>query len=149
MVRSIAAILIVVLAGCGGEAADPKAEVQSAVEDYLSSRTDLALDNMGVSVDAVKIDGDHAQADVTIAASSDPAAKMQMVYELEKRSGRWRVQAPDSSGGPHGAAPPATDEGGLPPGHPPTNPAGADLPPGHPPLDSGEAAPNPHGNVPM
>ncbi len=149
MVRSIAAILLVVLLACGGATADPKAEVQTAVEDYLSSRTDLALGNMGVSVDSVEIDGDQAQADVTIAATNDPAAKMQMVYQLERRSGRWRVVAPDSSGDPHGAAPPATGGGALPPGHPPTNSPSGDLPPGHPPLESGESAPNPHDNVPM
>ena len=149
MVRSIPAILIVVLACCGGQPTDPKAEVQAAVEDYLSSRSNLSLDNMSVSVDAVEIDGDHAQADVTVAASSDPAAKMQMVYELEKRSGRWRVKPPDSGGDPHGAAPPAAGGGALPPGHPPSDPPSTDLPPGHPPLEGGESAPNPPGTVPM
>ena len=154
MGRTVAVILVLTLAACGSAAVDPKAEIQTAIDDYLSARTDLALDNLTVSVDTIEIDQDTAQAGVTIAASNDPAAKMQMAYDLVKRSGRWRVKAPESAADPHGAAPPTAGGGVLPPRHPPTGspPPGApgtNLPPDHPPLEGGESAPDPHANIPM
>jgi len=154
MGRTVAVILVLALAACGGAAVDPKAQIQTAIENYLSDRTDLTLGNMTVSVDTIEIDQDTAQAGVTISASNDPEAKMQMAYDLVKRSGRWRVKAPESVADPHGAAPPTAGGGALPPGHPPTGspPPGApgtNLPPGHPPLEGGEPAPDPHANIPM
>ena len=131
-------------AACGNAAADLPAQMQAAVEDYLAGRGGLAADNMEVSVDAVQVEGNRAQVEVTIAASNDAAAVMQMVYELEKRSGRWRVKPPLPT---EETAPPAA--GGLPPGHPPLDAPDAGLPPGHPPLGAGEPAPNPGKNLAM
>ncbi len=130
---------ILLPAACGS-AEDALAEqLQTAVEDYLAGRSDLAAGNMDVSVDAVRAEGNRAQVDVTIAAADDAAAAMRMVYELEKRSGRWRVKPPPPAGG-------AAAE--LPPGHPPLDAPGAKLPPGHPPLEDAEQA-NPRENFSM
>ncbi len=129
---------------CGSGEGDLPAQMQTAVEDYLAARGGFVAGNMEVSVDAVRIDGNRAQVEVTIAASNDAAAAMQMVYELEKRAGRWRIKPSPPAGG---TAPPAA--GGLPPGHPPIDAPSGGLPPGHPPLGDGIQAPNPDKNLSM
>lgn len=142
MGRAGALLTVFLLVSCGGED-DLPAQMQTAVEDYLAGRVGLAADNMEVSVDALQVDGRRAQVEVTIAAADDAAAAMRMVYELEKRSGRWRVKPSP----PVETAPPAA--GGLPPGHPPVDAPDAGLPPGHPPLEGGGHAPRSPGNLSM
>ena len=111
------------------------AEIESAVEIYLSQNSDLRLDQMSVAADRIRYDGDRAVASVSIVASEDPKAAMKMVYELAREEGVWRVV-------PGEAASPLSDServpsrlpSDLPPGHPPISPQGGALPPGHPPL---------------
>ncbi len=143
MGRAGAFLTIFLLTACGSGEDDLPAQMRTAVEDYLAGRVGLAADNMEVSVDAVQTNGNRAQVEVTITASDDAAAAMRMVYDLEKRSGRWRVK-PSS---PAVETPPET--GGLPPGHPPLDAPEAALPPGHPPLEGGGQAPPPGSNLSM
>ena len=150
---SMLAVMACSLVGC--EAEDPRsaADVQMAVQTYLSGHTDLRADEMRVHVGRIRYEGDSAMAEVTIAASGDPEAEMKMVYFLELGANGWRVVPPDSATG--GQDPSVTSPGntpGLPPGHPPTTQPGTVLPPGHPPTTqpSTELPPGhpPIGNAP-
>ena len=140
---------LVMLPGCGGEPPLPAAQIEAAVEAYLSENTDLRVGQMRVRADRIRYEADRALASVSIMASDDPEASMQMMYELALGPDGWVVVPPetaesdtmqDSPGAgvvpdlPPGH-PPTNPEGGiaLPPGHPPTTPQG-DLPPGHPPI---------------
>ena len=144
MGRAGAFLTVFLLAACGSGEDDLPAQMRTAVEDYLAGRVGLAADNMKVSVDAVQTDGNRAQVEVTITASNDAAAAMQMVYDLEKRSGRWRVKP-----SPPAAEMEPPEAGGLPPGHPPIDEPDPALPPGHPPLEGGGQAPSPRSNLSM
>lgn len=113
------------------------AEIEAAVETHLAGRTDLRFDGMEIRADRIRYGGDRAVAEVSIIASGDPDAVMQMVYELERGPDGWRVvpadpvrsESPTAPSG-HGVPP------SLPPGHPPTDQLGTGLPPGHPPLNA-------------
>lgn len=128
---------------------DETASVRQAVERYLSSRTDLSLSSMRVVVDQVTVEGDRANAKVTIVARNDPQAKMDMMYRLRKTADGWEVEPPQGSeAGAHsgGAVSPSPqpDSGAeMPPGHPPVGGSqgsseqgggAGELPPGHPPV---------------
>ena len=133
------AIALAVIAGslsaCGAGEPRSTADVENAVQSYLSGQTDLRVDQMRVHVERIRYEGDSAMAEVTIAASDDPDAKMKMVYFLEQGANGWRVVPPDSATSDQGSAltSPSTMPG-LPPGHPPTTQPGTELPPGHPPV---------------
>jgi hypothetical protein len=137
--------------GCSGASeADETADVRQAVERYLSARTDLSLSSMRVVVNKVSIEGERATAAVTIAASNDPQAKMEMTYALRRTAEGWEVEPPQGgAGGAHGGSAPQPqpqqqpEAGGgsaLPPGHPPVGgaaePKASELPPGHPPVEN-------------
>ena len=132
------AIMLAVVAGslAGCEAEEPRsaADVQNAVQAYLSGQTDLRADQMRVHVERVRYEGDSAMAEVRIAASKDPEAAMKMVYFLELGANGWRVVPPEPATGEPGSGPTSPgDMPRLPPGHPPTAQPNVELPPGHPP----------------
>lgn len=129
------AVLLLLVACDSGEVYSA-AEIEAAIETHLSERTDLRFDGLEIRADRIRYGGDRAVAEVSIIASDDPDAAMQMVYELERGPDGWRVVPPDPSSlgmptapGGHGVQP------NLPLGHPPTDPHGTGLPPGHPPLN--------------
>lgn len=112
------------------------AEIEAAVETHLAGRTDLRFDGLEIRADRIRYGGDRAVAEVSIMASGDPDAVMQMVYELERGPDGWRVVPPDPARSDSPTAPPGHGlPPNLPPGHPPTDQFGTELPPGHPPLD--------------
>lgn len=136
----VSTLVLFSLVACSSEQPRSAEAIRAAVQSYLTERSDLALANMQVAVDRVKYEGDRAQAEVTISASNDAKASMQMAYELEQTADGWRViPAAPAGHGEGGFPPPASGgAGGLPPGHPPTDAppqgGGEQLPPGHPPL---------------
>ncbi len=137
--------VLLMLPGCGGEPAPPAAQIEAAVEAYLSEHTDLRVGQMRVRADRIRYEEDRALASVSIMASDDPEASMQMMYELARGPDGWVVVPPETAGSdtiqdPHGAGRPPD----LPPGHPPTNPEGTALPPGHPPTTPQEGLPPGH-----
>ncbi|MEX2303393.1 MAG: hypothetical protein WD733_20800 [Bryobacterales bacterium] len=137
-------LALAVWMGCSGAGeADETASVRQAVERYLSARTDLSLSSMRVVVNKVTVEGERATAAVTIAASNDPQAKMEIMYNLRKTAQGWEVEPPQGgAAGAHGGSAPKPEAGGesMPPGHPPvggeTAPGAAELPPGHPPVEN-------------
>jgi hypothetical protein len=133
--RTVSVLALLLLSACGEEAPRSAAEIEAAVETYLSERTDLRSGQMSVRADRIRYEGDRAVASVSIVASDDPMAAMKMIYELERDSNGWRVVPAAASGHSAGTAPPLKEApSSLPPGHPPTGPSASGLPPGHPPL---------------
>lgn len=135
MWRWAAALAALVLSfACDSGEVYSAAEIEAAVETHLAGRTDLRFDGLEIRADRIRYGGDRAVAEVSIIASGDPKAAMQMVYELKRGPDGWRVVPPDPA---RSESPtPPSGHGGLPPGHPPTDQLGTDLPPGHPPLNA-------------
>ncbi len=150
-----------VLAGCkkgAGSTKDPNAEIRTAIQAHLAHKGNLNLQAFDMNVQAVTIQGDHAQAQVAYNVKNGPGV-MQLTYALEKRDGSWSVvesnpvgsnfSHPSLDGTQNPAAGGAKDNVGnsisdmvrglksggsgggtqnLPPGHPPVNSAPANGP---------------------
>lgn len=124
--RIVSAICFMALAlspvACN-KASQNKEAVESAVREYLKTRSGITVDNMDITVTSVSFRQNEADALVSFSAkgAKDAANAMNMKYALEDKDGKWVVKG--RSGGPsdHGnsAVPPA-DPSRLPPGHPPT-----------------------------
>lgn len=129
------AIALLALVGCGGgSSGGEEAAIEAAIDKHLSARTDLDFSSMEVKVKKITFQGDAAaEAVVSFQVGANPEAGMEMVYNLSRDGGEWRVL---KSGGGHGGMPPAAPQGGaLPPGHPPAGGGEAqELPQGHPPV---------------
>lgn len=102
--------------------------MRQAVVDYLGGHG-MNVAAMNIDVTAVKLDGDHGEADVSISTKNGPSAPgMQFIYLIEQHGDKWVVTGRKQAGGaPHG--------GGAMPGGA-MSPHGAMMPGG---------AANPHG----
>jgi hypothetical protein len=127
--------------------ASPNDAIRTAIQAHLAHNGNLSLQSFGTELKQVKLEGDHAQAQVEFHAKNGPGT-MQLTYALTKRDGAWSVigttpggsnfshpaldksQAPAESGAIaadspifhvmdnlHGRA--AARSENLPPGHPP------------------------------
>jgi hypothetical protein len=146
-VRSLVAVLVcLALAGCHRSIQNEDA-VKQGVMDYLSTRQDLNLASMNVSVTSMTFRQDQANVMVTFAPKGEgPAQPMSIAYTLERKGDRWVVK-PRAAGGqnphggpgaspheglgtsPHGGVAPedgGAPAGALPPGHPTAPPPGND-----------------------
>lgn len=131
-------LALLALSGCGEALPHSAANIESAVESYLSENTDLRLHQMSVRADRIRYDGDRAVASVSIVAADDPKAAMKMIYELVREEGVWRVVPAAAASSHEGGVPSSHGQpSDLPPGHPPIVPQDGGLPPGHPPLAEG------------
>lgn len=86
------------LAGCSQSSSDPNAAIQKAIEDHLANRSDLSIGNMVMEMKDVRIDGDHAQADVLFRTTSNPPAQMAYTYLLLQTDGKWEIETAQPSG---------------------------------------------------
>ena len=140
---AIAAACLLISGGCQ-RLGDQKAAIQEAIEEHLSRRSDLAMDQMVLEMGEVKVEGDDAEAEVVFRTTSEPAMRMAYHYELRREGGRWQVASgrPSAAEVPH----PTLGETGeqessnpaLPEGHPAIPDGGAPLPEGHPPIGEPE-----------
>lgn len=143
---------------------DQKPAIEKAIKDHLSSRSDLAINQMVLDVKEVKVEGDKAGAEVIFRVTNAPEMQMGYHYELAREGGAWKVlqgrPAQANSSHPSGSADPgAADPNALPPGHPPLSGGmggdmSGEMPAGHPPLTSPEgsgadAGAMPPGHPPM
>lgn len=127
-----------------------KADIEHAIQEYVSKRPGLSAEAMVTEVRQVTFQGDTAEADVLFRSRSNPDASMTMRYTL-KRTGpnSWAVQGPKSSAGSHGmpragsgaASPHGQPEAGAPISNPHGAPAEGATPqaapaPAHPPAGS-------------
>jgi len=120
------------LAGCHRNLQNEDA-VKQGVLDYLSTRQDLNIASMNVSVASMVFRQNEVYATVTFTPKGSNAAQpMSIVYTLEKKVDRWVVK-PRADGGqnPHGGMGANPHGGGMGMPRGAGNPAGA-LPPGHP-----------------
>jgi len=120
------------LAGCHRNLQNEDA-VKQGVLDYLSTRQDLNIASMNVSVASMVFRQNEVYATVTFTPKGSNAAQpMSIVYTLEKKGDRWVVK-PRADGGqnPHGGMGANPHGGGMGMPRGAGNPAGA-LPPGHP-----------------
>ena len=133
-------VLGCLLAGCSGrQEANSNAAIQSAIEQYLTSRPGIDAGRMILEVQQIRVEGERAQAEVVFRSRDNPEAQMAYHYELRREGGEWKIErgSPAAAGSPHpGAAP----EGSPPPeGAGP--PSGESLPQGHPPVEGSPPKP--------
>lgn len=115
--------LLVVLAGIvlaaaacqkSGTAA-ANAEIETAIKSYLEQRSNVMLANMTLELKEVRVAEEDAEASVTFRSKQQPEATAEVLYQLRREGGRWRVVSAGGMGGdPHGTTP------AMPADHPPT-----------------------------
>ena len=112
----------IALIGCGQGSSDPNAAIQKAIEAHLANRSDLAIGNMVMEMKDVRIEGDHAQADVIFRTTSNPSAQMAFSYLMHQADGKWEVETgqPSSADTAHPSPEnPDIETDTIPEGHPP------------------------------
>jgi hypothetical protein len=107
-VRIALATLIFCLAGCNRGVQNNDA-VRQGVLDYLSQKAGMNVAAMDITLTAVKIDGNQADATVSFAAKGSAKAQMTMQYHLEQKDSKWTVVGRQDSGQHGGTQPPAGD----------------------------------------
>lgn len=107
------ALVSLSLSACQRDPADPEAAIRAAINEHLSKKSGLALDNIEMEVQEVDIRGETAEAQVVFRTKAG-AGEMLFRYVLRREDGRWVVER-------------GTGGGALPPGHPPVTP-GPDTP---------------------
>ena len=107
-------LVLLALAGCSRDIRNESA-VRQGVLDYLSSRSNLNIASMDVSVTSVVFRRDEADATVSFAPKgSNGAGAMTMHYLLERKGDRWAVKGrADSGQNPHGGAGANPHGGGM------------------------------------
>jgi hypothetical protein len=68
----------------------PNEAIRTAIKAHLSHNTNLSLKSFDTEVKQVKVDGDHAQAQVEFHVKNGPGT-MQLTYALIKQNGAWVV----------------------------------------------------------
>ena len=137
---AIAAACVLIGGGCQ-TLTDQKGAIQEAIEEHLSRRSDLAMDQMVLEMGEVKVEGDSAEAEVVFRTTSEPAMRMAYHYELRREGGGWQVASgrPSAAEVPHPTLGETEGESespdrALPEGHPAIPDGAAPLPEGHPPV---------------
>ena len=130
--------LFLTLAGCN-DAPESEAAIAAAIDSHLARRTNMNA--MQVDITEIQFEGDEATATVILTARADPAASMQMIYQLTRTGDAWEVQDPRTEEGSADGASHGSGMGGPPPGHQavagePDNTI--ELPSGHPSLNESQ-----------
>jgi len=86
-------VLLLALTGCSRPAPmENKAEVEKAIEQYLSTRPGLTGTAMSMEVKQVSFRGGQAEAEVVFRSKDNPQASMSMRYVLKRTGGNaWSV----------------------------------------------------------
>lgn len=123
----LAALLLSVAACQKSGTTGANAEIETAIKAYLEQRPNVMLANMTLELKEVKITEGNAEASVTFRSKQQPEATAEVLYQLRREDGHWRVVSTGGMGGdPHGATP------AMPADHPPTRtPSEAPLEPSH------------------
>jgi hypothetical protein len=91
VVRLVSAFLLIFgLAGCNRGVQSNDA-VRQGVLDYLAQKAGMNVKAMDITLAAVKINGDQADATVNFTAKGVSAPPMTMQYHLEQKDGKWVV----------------------------------------------------------
>lgn len=105
---------------CSKSNSGQQQEVRAAVEVHLKKRGNLALNNMEMQVENVKVNGDNAEAQVKFTSKQNSKLAVTIHYALRRAGDHWEVQSSTPEGGgshpamttpaegtpnPHGGAP--------------------------------------------
>jgi hypothetical protein len=111
-------LLILSLAACNRGNQSNEA-VRLGVVDYLTTKAQLNVAAMDITVTSVQYKGNQADATISIRPKGGPPEQaMSMAYKLEQQGQKWVVTGRNESGAQHGA-------GAMPPAAAP-NPHGGD-----------------------
>jgi predicted amidohydrolase YtcJ len=68
-------------------------EVRAAIQEHLQKKGTLAMNNMTMDVQSVKVNGDTADAEVRFQSKEKPELAVGMHYVLHRTNGKWEVQS--------------------------------------------------------
>lgn len=74
-------------------------QVRAAVEAHLKSKGDLALNNMEMQIQSVKVNGDNADAQVKFTSKQNPQLAVNVLYALRRAGDHWEVTSSTPMGG--------------------------------------------------
>lgn len=87
------------------------AAVRAAVEAHLQKRNNLALNNMDMKVESVKVNGDNADAQVRFSSKENAQLAVSIQYSLRRSGDHWEVVSSTPMGGDSHQSVGATSEG--------------------------------------
>jgi hypothetical protein len=90
------------LGACSKSNSAQEAAVRAAVEAHLQKRGNLALNNMDMKVESVKVNGDNAEAQVRFTSKQNSALAVTIHYMLRRAGDHWEVQSSSPVAGPSG-----------------------------------------------
>jgi hypothetical protein len=105
-VLAVSVGLALLLSACS-KSAPSNAPIQAAIEQHLRNQPNVVFNNMTMEVQSVKIDGDHAQAEVKFRSKQSPDLAVGVHYTLQRSGDTWKVVSSSSAGmggNPHGGA---------------------------------------------
>ncbi len=74
-------------------------QVRAAVESHLKSKGNLALNNMDMQIQNVKVNGDTADAQVKFTSKQNPQLAVNVLYSLRRAGDHWEVTSSTPMGG--------------------------------------------------
>ena len=97
----IAGILgVTVLFGaCSKSNSAQEQEVRAAVDAHLQKKSNLALNNMDMKVESVKVNGDNADAQVKFTSKENSQLAVTIQYSLRRAGDHWEVVSSTPMGG--------------------------------------------------
>jgi len=102
--------------GCQSRSLESKSAVEAAIVKHLQQRPNVVLNNMTLTVQDAKFEGDRATAEVKFSSKDRPDLAVGVRYVLRRAGDHWEVESSSPTGGmgttPHGGAggaPPATE----------------------------------------
>ncbi len=92
-----AALLFGACSNSGGSAQEE--QVRAAVEAHLKSKGNLALNNMDMQIQSVKVNGETADAQVKFTSKQNPQLAVNVLYSLRRAGDHWEVTSSTPMGG--------------------------------------------------
>lgn len=92
-----AALLFAACSRSGSNAQE--SQVRAAVEAHLKSKGNLALNNMDMQIQSVKVNGDTADAQVKFTSKQNPQLAVNVLYSLRRAGDHWEVTSSTPMGG--------------------------------------------------
>ena len=117
--KSIFAAVVIgalALSTCSKGNAEP--EVREALNQHLQKKGNLALNNMDMNIENVKVNGDTADAQVKFQSKQRPELAVTIHYVLKRTGDHWEVASSSPMSGmggdPHGSSAMGSDSGSAP-----------------------------------
>jgi hypothetical protein len=101
----------VLLGACSKTNSAQETEVRAAVEAHLQKKSNLALNNMDMKVENVKVNGDNADAQVRFSSKQNSQLAVTIQYSLRRAGDHWEVVSSTPMGGDSHQSMGATAEG--------------------------------------